>query len=120
METRVEPRFSMTAETRSAMISKLRQMGDQIDELMKKSTSSCEDLTSSLLYLKDLIEDLFVQVNAELEDLKAENSELRNEEGRMSEDKFRQLEDQYKNKIIRLEADRDQLESSFRRIKAAL
>lgn len=44
---------------------------------MRKSTSSSQDLTSSLLYLKDLIEDLFVQVNAELEDLKAENSELR-------------------------------------------
>lgn len=108
-EARIEPRFSMTAGTRSAMISKLRQMGDQIDELMRKSTSSSQDLTSSLLYLKDLIEDLFVQVNAELEDLKAENSELRNEEGKMSEDKFRQLEDQYKNKIIRLESDRDQL-----------
>jgi hypothetical protein len=80
-----EPRFSMTAGTRSAMISKLRQMGDQIDELMRKSTTSCQDLTSSLLYLTDIIEDLFIQVNAELEDLKAENQELRHEEGRMSQ-----------------------------------
>jgi hypothetical protein len=29
--------------------------------------------------LKDIIEDLFIQVNAELEDLKAENQELRHE-----------------------------------------
>lgn len=79
VDNRIEPRFSMTAGTRSAMISKLRQMGDQIDELMRKSTSSCQELTSSLLYLKDLIEDVFIQVNAELEDLKAENHDLRNE-----------------------------------------
>ena len=64
IDNRMEPRYSMTAGTRSAMISKLRQMGDQIDELMRKSTASSQELTSSLLYLKDLIEDLFIQVNA--------------------------------------------------------
>ena len=46
------------------MITKLREMGDEIDDLMRNSTSSCNDFTSSLLYLKDLIEDVFIQVSA--------------------------------------------------------
>ena len=48
------------------MIYKLREMGDEIDVLMRNSTASCRDLTSSLLHLKDLIEDVFVQVSVEL------------------------------------------------------
>ena len=44
---------------------------------MERSTSASQELTSSLVHLKDLIEDVFCQVTAELEDLKAENHELR-------------------------------------------
>lgn len=67
----IEPRYSLSAGTRSAMISKLREMGQGIDQLMQRSSSASQELTSSLLHLKDLIEDVFCQVTAELEDLKA-------------------------------------------------
>lgn len=60
----MEPRYSMTAGTRSAMIEKLREMGQGIDQLMQRSSSASQELTSSLLHLKDLIEDVFCQVTA--------------------------------------------------------
>ena len=89
------------------MISKLREMGQGIDQLMQRSSSASQELTSSLLHLKDLIEDVFCQVTAELEDLKAENYELRAEGSGVESDRVKRLEDHYQYKIMDLEAQKD-------------
>ncbi len=87
---------------------------------MQRSSSASQELTSSLLHLKDLIEDVFCQVTAELEDLKAENYQLKVQSSAADNDRVRRLEQHYQYKIMDLETQKEELQASMRRLQGTL
>lgn len=102
------------------IIDKLRQMGENIEYLMRRTNTHSEDLQERLLHLKALIQDIFDEVSNEIEDLKIENSELRRNHEIQDTREFQRLQDEYSRRIHRLEGEREELQATIHQMNVSV
>lgn len=98
---------------------KLRKIGEGIEYLMRRTTSHADDLQDRLLYLKSLMEEIFADITAEIEGLRAENADLRRT-ALGERDRVDDMERQAARRIEQLERERDELKDSIRQMNISL